>query len=834
MLSSSIKRLLEQVDREDRENLAAYISQLEHDLHHAKQNLKHQQLATANARHKDHISAEDRPTYAPSDSHSVLELGIPACIYNYRVSKLTRCNDAFLDYFSFPNQELNSKYFALLFPPVQPCGEVTLHLVVDARREVVKTGQSHSQPLRLLSIDGKQLYTEVSIIPCPTETDSVYILFRPINEHNEVSTSNPEQFQKLIELAPIGIARIDLNGKVAYTSIVAERILGYKRYEYWGMLASDLIHDEDRSFFMTQLLELSQKIVPVINAELRAIHKDGHTVWLEGSAVLLEMDNGERLGFLISYQDITSRKETEILLAEREATLNAVLNNVPNDIWVVNRNFEIVSINKSARHKLMEEFGLNGQLGVNILEEVENNYPEQLIFWKKIYGEALEGKTNTWLYTTPSHLKSKIAHREVSMGPYRTRSGKIIGSIGIMRDITQLRAQEKLVTEREAIYKALITSAREGVDILDVSEYHPIKNPTAKLIIRNQPMEWIYQSKTGLFITESEIEQLTHTLQPSGINSVELFRIVGKTLYKQGRSQQVFRFKHQENGYIDIEANEQILEVSDKKLLIRSYRDITNEVSQAKLIQQQLQQLNQQNDALQRYIESNMQLENFAYIASHDLRAPVRSIVSFSNLLVKRLEGKLTEEEQEFLQFIVGGATNMQALIEDLLTFSRANTTSGKMERVSFSELASIVNKDLSTTISEKNALLQWPKSEIILRADVIKLRQIMQNLIDNALKFAVADRQPIIKVTVKEETYEWIISVRDNGIGIDEQFQEQIFLIFKRLHTQDRYNGTGIGLALCKKLVEQHEGKIWVQSIVGKGSTFSFSISKRLNTIKG
>jgi len=220
-----------------------------------------------------------------------------------------------------------------------------------------------------------------------------------------------------------------------------------------------------------------------------------------------------------------------------------------------------------------------------------------------------------------------------------------------------------------------------------------------------------------------------------------------------------------------------------------------------------------------------MQLENFAYIASHDLRAPIRSIVSFSNLLEKRLQGRLAKEEQEFLQFITEGATHMQALIEDLLAFSRANTTNRKIEDVHLKQLIGLISNDLSTTVKEKQAQLLWPTVDIIVRADPIKLRQILQNLIDNALKFA--NEQAVVRVTVEEHEREWLFSVSDNGIGIAKQFQEQIFLIFKRLHTQDHYEGTGIGLALCKKLVEQHNGRIWVESQEGQGSTFHFTISK-------
>lgn len=239
------------------------------------------------------------------------------------------------------------------------------------------------------------------------------------------------------------------------------------------------------------------------------------------------------------------------------------------------------------------------------------------------------------------------------------------------------------------------------------------------------------------------------------------------------------------------------------------------------------QDLANKNRALQQYIESNLQLENFAYMASHDLKAPLNNILSFSNLLAKSSYEKLSLRERDFINFIIDGAGNMQALIEGLLNFSQVDSQKLQLEYLRPSEILERVQEHLHLEIEEKRPEITFEDLPQALFADRMKLYQLFLNLFSNALKFAKADEILRIQVASKEYTDHWHFTVSDSGIGIDKKFQERIFIIFKRLHTQDQIKGTGIGLALCKKIVEQHQGEIWVESQEGEGSSFHFTLKK-------
>ncbi|MGE5401166.1 MAG: sensor histidine kinase [Ignavibacteriales bacterium] len=222
---------------------------------------------------------------------------------------------------------------------------------------------------------------------------------------------------------------------------------------------------------------------------------------------------------------------------------------------------------------------------------------------------------------------------------------------------------------------------------------------------------------------------------------------------------------------------------------------------------------------------SNKELEQFAYVASHDLQEPVRTVKSFTQLLERRYKDKLDANASEYISFITDGAGRMQQLINDLLEYSRVSTRGKSFQSVKCEAILDTVKKNLSLTIQETGAVItNDPLPEIT--ADQTQLIQLFQNLISNAIKFTTG-KTPEIKIGAADKGKEWIFSVSDNGIGIDPQYAEKIFVIFQRLHSREKFSGTGIGLAVCKKIVELHGGRIWVESRSGQGSTFYFTIPK-------
>jgi len=223
---------------------------------------------------------------------------------------------------------------------------------------------------------------------------------------------------------------------------------------------------------------------------------------------------------------------------------------------------------------------------------------------------------------------------------------------------------------------------------------------------------------------------------------------------------------------------------------------------------------------------SNRELEQFAYVASHDLQEPLRMISSFTQLLEMRYRDRLDDDADDYIDFIVEGANRMKKLIDDLLMFSRLNTEAKPFESINMGELTNAVISYLKPTIEETNAKITQEPLPII-RGDPSQIRQLLQNLISNAIKFR-GDEPPEIHISAEELEKEWLISVIDNGVGIDLEHQDKIFKIFNRLHTREEYPGTGIGLAICKRIVNRHGGKIWVESEPPKGSTFYFTIPKK------
>lgn len=238
-------------------------------------------------------------------------------------------------------------------------------------------------------------------------------------------------------------------------------------------------------------------------------------------------------------------------------------------------------------------------------------------------------------------------------------------------------------------------------------------------------------------------------------------------------------------------------------------------------------QLEEQRKQLHRYKDSNMQLENFAYIASHDLREPVRTINNFTQLLARKMGDKLNEEEEEYFQFIKDGVNNMDLLINDLLTYSRVNTGEHIPEEVNLENLLLIILNGLNQNIKEQEAEIIYENLPDFVLGSKTKIKQLFQNLIANAIKFRKPDEAPKVVISCKEDNDFWEFAIKDNGIGIKKEYFDKIFMIFKKLHSKHEFQGSGIGLAICKKIVEQHDGRIWVESNPGEGTTFFFTISK-------
>jgi PAS domain S-box-containing protein len=224
---------------------------------------------------------------------------------------------------------------------------------------------------------------------------------------------------------------------------------------------------------------------------------------------------------------------------------------------------------------------------------------------------------------------------------------------------------------------------------------------------------------------------------------------------------------------------------------------------------------------------SNEELAQFASIASHDLQEPLRMITGYLDLLVRRQQDRLDSESREFIQYALDGATRMKNLIEDLLRLSRTGTQAVNFREVKAEEILDAACANLHTAIEQSGAIVTYGPLPAIV-ADAGLLTQVFQNLIGNAIKFCAQGTRPCVEISAQRHQNSWFFSVRDNGIGIDPHHRERIFRMFERLHSSEEYSGSGVGLAIAKRVLERHGGRIWLELSSASGSIFSFSVPDR------
>jgi PAS domain S-box-containing protein len=330
-------------------------------------------------------------------------------------------------------------------------------------------------------------------------------------------------------------------------------------------------------------------------------------------------------------------------------------------------------------------------------------------------------------------------------------------------------------------------------------------DPAGRLVDLNPAWERIlgYQRKE---LTGSSLTDLIHP------GDRTLFDDAFQRLIKEsGTSRFECRCRHKEGHYRWLAWS--VVMSPDDQLLYVAARDTTERRSTEEKLRQQTEELE----------HSNRELEQFAYVASHDLQEPLRIVSSYVQLLARRYQGKLDQDADVFISYAVDGANRMKSLITDLLAYSRVGTRDKEFAPVAMEEIYKRVIDDLQLAITDTGATVTHDPLPVVL-GDHAQMTQLLQNLIGNAIKFH-GKEPPRVHVGVRQQGGHWLFFVRDNGIGIDPQHTERVFVIFQRLHKRDEYAGTGIGLAICRKIVERHGGRIWIESEPGKGSTFYFTL---------
>jgi len=365
--------------------------------------------------------------------------------------------------------------------------------------------------------------------------------------------------------------------------------------------------------------------------------------------------------------------------------------------------------------------------------------------------------------------------------------------------------------ESERRFRSIAETASDAIIIFDENRTIFFWNPAAKAIFGYEAGE-----TRGKLLPSLVSEQFHEIYQREKEGKAGESDLIGKAIETTG-----FR---RDGSEFPLEISLATWSTPEKKFFTMIARDITERVRSEQERARAEEALKQKAQELAR---SNSELEQFAYIVSHDLQEPLRMVRSYLQLLERRHKERLDEEARGFISYAVDGAARMRRLISDLLTYSRVTTHARPLTRTDCSHILDFALTDLKIAIEESDAVVTHDPLPTV-AADETQLKQVFQNLISNGIKFHKENSRPEIHVGVEQQDEEWVFAVSDNGIGIDPQYFEQIFIIFQRLHSQEEYPGTGIGLALCKKIVERHGGRMWVESEAGQGSTFYFTIPKR------
>ncbi|HDS45340.1 MAG TPA: PAS domain S-box protein [Methanomicrobia archaeon] len=544
-----------------------------------------------------------------------------------------------------------------------------------------------------------------------------------------------------------------------------------------------------------------------------ALYRDERIVgWREN--YVYKLPSGELVAV---YDDVTQRKQAEDALRESEARLRFTLENASVGIGTADRDGHFQRLNKA----YLDLLGYSVD-ELRTMTFTDITHPEDRAKSQRYFQELLAGTEHVEFENRFVRKDGSVRDVVIRAGffPYSNERPHYI--VNVVEDITERKkGEEKLknIVEGSSIPTFVITethtishwnAALEALTGISKSEligsdkqwtaFYPEKRPVlADLIADGAPerdVKALYGDtckKSPLIDGAYEAEDFFPTLGAAG---KWLFFTAAPLKDAKGTI------------YGALETLQDITERKKAEEELRKYHAHLEELVEARTAE------------LER---SNAELQQFAYVASHDLQEPLRMISSYLQLLERRYKGRLDADADDFIFYAVDGAKRMQALINDLLAFSRVQTRGKHFEPTDAERVLGLTLKNLQTAIGESEAEITHDPLPTVL-ADEVQLAQLFQNLISNAIKFR-GDEPPRIHVAVEKEQNEWIFSISDNGIGIEPQYAEKIFGIFQRLHNARDYPGTGIGLAICKRIVERHGGRIWVDSELGKGTTFYFSI---------
>lgn len=687
-----------------------------------------------------------------------------------------------------------------------------------------------------------------------------------------------EEIFQVISNSPAAII-IYRDDETVYVNKAAEIIAGYTNEEVRSMKFIDLFHPDCKDM----VNKLAKARMGGFNEqkayEVKLITKTGETKWADTLSNVIQYE-GKPAGIVIC-TDITLRKKAEeaLLKAKKQVEfdrkrLETILEISPAAIIVVNADSVVSYINNRARQLYgIDITSLDLTDAVNIVKARRadgSKYPNG----ESPTGRALKGQRVNNEEVILEQPDGTVIPILASTTPITNSEGEIIAAIAIFEDISELKKAEAILDADlhalnrlhnlstlylqdknwDHVLKEIVDSAVDitGADFGNIQLLDPESHQLKIMAHQGFPKWWLDYWNTvsegqgtcgtalekGKRIIVEDVEnnpifngETLDVQLKAGVRAVQSTPIMTRTGKPLGMFSTHYKNPHRPNQreiqLLDLLAS-QIADIIENKN-VEDHRQKILEKKQS--LSEKLQISNNELINIQHELKktikelevSNRELEQFAYIASHDLQEPLRMVASFTQLLERKYKNELDDEARDYIYFAVDGAKRMQDLINDLLAFSRITSKTGEFKEVSLDKVVDEVLFNLEIAIEDCRAVIHRRHLPVIY-GDYGQMVQVFQNLIGNSLKYR-GEETPDIQISVQNEPKEWIISVKDNGIGINQQYFNKIFQIFRRLHTKEEFDGTGIGLAITKRIIENHGGKIWVESEPGKGSIFYFTI---------